>query len=164
MNENTFERSAVVNHIITRKPGFIEKWALWIILILLIVLFWSSSLIKYPITTKITGNVDTILYNKPGVGFLAKLTIPGSYPDTINSGQKVQLSFYRHDKTPINVQGYIHSLLKSADKKQLSIIVEHSPNFKLSIAKNSSVVISITSKKHTVMQMFYRTVTNGIKL
>jgi len=170
MNENNFERSIIVNQIINRKPGFIEKWALWMILFLLVAVFWSSSFIKYPVTVKITGTIDTVLYDKPITGCLVRISIPNNYTDIIKNVKKIQLSFYRLDRNKICVFGYIEGVFKVGDKKQLNIIIDIPPNStlerneKLITTKNSDIKISITSRKNTVMEMFYHTVTNGIRL
>jgi len=113
MNKNNVERSAVVIRIITRKPGFAEKWALWLVLIVLIILFWGLSFIILPVTIKATGSINSIfsLTNKSGTNYYAEVFMPGGNPLNIMPGQMVQLSYLESDKNRVYVHSHIHSCL-----------------------------------------------------
>jgi len=172
MNENNFERSEVVIRIITRKPGFAEKWALWLVLIVLIILFWGSSFIKYPVTIKTIGRIDSVfcLTDKFGKNYYAEVSIPGGNPHDIVKGQTVQLSYLKSDQNKVYVHSRIQSCLKLKNSKILKITINltngsiTNKNKKTVIAEHSPVEVLIKSENYTVMQMFCNMVLKGIKL
>jgi len=60
VNNNLSERSEETQEIIAARPGFVEKWALFIFLLLLLLLIGGTWLVKYPDTLQgaavLTGN------------------------------------------------------------------------------------------------------------
>ncbi len=84
-------RSEAVQEIISRRPGFLEKWALWIFLLILILLFAGTWFIKYPDVVQTTATLTAANAPKEIVtrqdGKLEQLFVAND--DTIAQGQMI---------------------------------------------------------------------------
>ena len=84
-------RSETVNEILSRKPGFTERWALLVFLIILLLLFAGTWFIKYPDTIQVNASLTASDAPKEIVvrqdGKLVQLFVAND--DTVAKGQTI---------------------------------------------------------------------------
>ncbi|WP_158994684.1 hypothetical protein [Mucilaginibacter sp. L196] len=170
-NEDNSDRSGSVIEIITNKPGFFNKWALYTVLIALTLLFWALSFVSYPETAGITcslkrvSKIVTPLSNE----LYLEMAVSKNTPNRITIGETVQLGINKLLYAgSSNFMGIINSVDKTKCIDSLILIVKVShvmiQNQKeIDLAtRNKSLRISMKVNQN-VLEVFYYNLLKGIE-
>ena len=103
-------RSKSIQEIIANKPPFVERWALLLFLLILLIAFSGAWLIKYP--DVIQANA-TLFATDTSSGYYLQLNLHQNDLGTIATGQKIQLRFEAY---PYAEFGYVPAKLSSISK------------------------------------------------
>lgn len=159
-------RSEAVQEIISRKPGFVEKWALLIFLGMLLAVFAGIWFIRYPDTIQTRAilsdsrKVNIRFYDSLHNKFYAITYLPQKYLGKVDTGMQVQL---RLDAYPFEefgfLKGKISCIADSISERGCLTVIELNGLFtnynKLIIYKSGlEADVLIITKEMRLMQRF----------
>jgi len=171
-NENNSDRSRLVIEIITNKPSFFNKWALYTILIVLALLFWSLSFVNYPETVGITCSLKRVskIVTPVSNEFYLEMSVSKNTSNRITVGETVQLNINKLLYAgSLNFTGIINSVNKTKCVDSLILIVkvphvmiQHQKEIDLA-TRNKSLQISMKVNQSMLEVFCYSCLLKGIE-
>ena len=105
---------------ISRRPGFAERWALILFLMILAALFAAAWFVKYPELIKLNGTLES-----GNGGYYVKTLLPRDSLRNIRTGHQFQLRFKAYPFTEFGyVEGRLKQIVESVPGGRVELLIE----------------------------------------